>query len=171
MSTSAQPLSQWSLADSRVRSFYDNDGLDKCVEGTQDLLDDGSLPRYHRMKTLILLAYSLEERGEMHECSEEAEWLYMIARDFYPAGVDSSCSLDAFKQLLIDEAPGGDDGEGDTVPGYGEVVEKAIKIGEEVEMEAADVEKVRNGVADTSVKDQRSAAASYRAEGRKLEIP
>ncbi len=57
------------------------------------------------------------------------------------------------------------------MPGYGEVVEKAIKIGEEVEMEAADVEKVRNGVADTSVKDQRSAAASYRAEGRKLEIP
>lgn len=90
MSTSAQPLSQWSLADSRVRSFYDNDGLDKCVEGTQDLLDDGSLPRYHRMKTLILLAYFLEERGEMHECSEEAEWLYMIARDFYPAGVDVS---------------------------------------------------------------------------------
>ncbi|KAK0837141.1 hypothetical protein LTR03_013044 [Friedmanniomyces endolithicus] len=62
--------------------FYDRNQLNECAESARDLLDDPGLPRYHRMKTLILLA-SITGWHDAEECRIEAEQFWRGARVQY----------------------------------------------------------------------------------------
>ncbi|KAK5173633.1 uncharacterized protein LTR77_002314 [Saxophila tyrrhenica] len=129
MSSDEQVAQSWSCEYNRIRQMYEDGLMAGCVESTQDLLDDPDQPRYHRIKTLILLAYSLAEWTDMHNCSEEAERLYMVAKDYYPE------VLDALKKLLLDEMPGGGDEEWEKEEG-----EEGAEEGEETLLGTTEVE-------------------------------
>ena len=42
-------------AFNEVNRLYGDDKFKECIEKAQSLLDDPALPRYHRMRTLVLL--------------------------------------------------------------------------------------------------------------------
>lgn len=118
MSDTAQTSQTFAQALNQLLGFYEAEELQKCADGAQDLLDDPALPRYHRIKTLVLLAHCLDEYADILDCSWEAERLYLVARDAFPSGEDAPSneallelrtSLDELKKYLLDVAPGGDD--------------------------------------------------------------
>ena len=56
--------------------LYDADLLDECETSTRELLNDGDIPRWHRMKALILLASIAEDEDEAKSCYLKAESLW-----------------------------------------------------------------------------------------------
>ncbi|KAK1817833.1 hypothetical protein LTR12_007704 [Friedmanniomyces endolithicus] len=103
--------------------FYERDQLDECAESAQDLLDDPDLPRFHRMKTLILLA-SITGWDDAEDCRIEAEQLWRMAHMQYSsptfdeaeALTELRTQLDALKasqdyELFGGPPRGDDDGE------------------------------------------------------------
>ncbi|KAK1076442.1 hypothetical protein LTR33_008945 [Friedmanniomyces endolithicus] len=127
--------------------FYDRNQLNECAESAQDLLDDPDLPRFHRMKTLILLA-SITGWHDAEDCRVEAEQLWRMARVQYSiptfdeeeALTELRKQLDALKAAqdyeLFGGPPGGvDDGEHlDTSPAGSE------DNGADLDASAADLE-------------------------------
>ena len=47
---------EYTKAINDLIKLYDEDRLDKCAQGAEELLEDYGMPRYHRMKLLVLLA-------------------------------------------------------------------------------------------------------------------
>lgn len=47
-----------------ANELYINDQLDECIAKARDLLQDPAIPRYHHMKTLVLLGSTLGEWEE-----------------------------------------------------------------------------------------------------------
>lgn len=52
------------------------------------LLEDDVMPRYHRMKVLILLASILGDWEEANQCRVDAWALYNLVRRWHPVGKD-----------------------------------------------------------------------------------
>lgn len=71
-----------------MRDLYKAGQVDESIEAAQDLLEDGDLPRYHRIKTLIFLATAIEGWDDIEECRLEAENLWAMARRWSPEGRD-----------------------------------------------------------------------------------
>lgn len=46
-------------AYSEAVALYNADRLDECVDKAREMLSDASIPRYHRMRTLVLLGSTL----------------------------------------------------------------------------------------------------------------
>jgi tetratricopeptide (TPR) repeat protein len=100
--------------------LYDNDELEKCIEKAQALLDYGAAPRYHRMKTWILLGNCLGDWDEAHDSYVEAETMWRIVRRWHRAGEDAKVdaameelrvSLEELKETLAKDKPAYDDDE------------------------------------------------------------
>jgi hypothetical protein len=70
--------------------LYNDDMLDECAEGAEELLQDYSLPLYHRMKVLILLADVQVERELAESCLVRSEALWRHIRRANPAGADAA---------------------------------------------------------------------------------
>jgi hypothetical protein len=45
----------FSAAFAKVEKLYDEDKLDECMDAAWELLQDSAMPRYHRMRTLLLV--------------------------------------------------------------------------------------------------------------------
>ena len=84
--------------------LYDADLLDECETSTRELLDDGDIPRWHRMKALILLASIAEDEDEAKSCYLKAESLWQMVRRANKAGDRASVDnfLDEIRKELDD---------------------------------------------------------------------
>ncbi|KAK5727096.1 hypothetical protein LTR15_002988 [Elasticomyces elasticus] len=63
-----------------ARGLFDNDDLVGAIDKAQNLLDDSTLPRYHRIKLLLLLSASVSDWHEVDTLLEEARTLWRLAR-------------------------------------------------------------------------------------------
>ncbi|EUC43439.1 hypothetical protein COCMIDRAFT_100857 [Bipolaris oryzae ATCC 44560] len=71
-----------------AKALHDNELLDDCVESARELLEDPVVPRFHRMKTLLLLGSALEDLNEACDCLEEADKLWKLIRSYHLEGQD-----------------------------------------------------------------------------------
>lgn len=94
----------FSRAYNEAAELYDNDELEKCVEKANELLADGAAPRYHRMKTWILLAYVLGDWNDANDCFVKAESLWQIVRRWHTVGEDAKVdrSLEDIQVALVE---------------------------------------------------------------------
>ncbi len=68
--------------------LWDEDQLVECVIKTRELLDNPNLPRYHRMRALILLGATLADLDDCQACYEEAESIWRLVKYWNPEGQD-----------------------------------------------------------------------------------
>jgi hypothetical protein len=70
--------------------LYNDDMLDECADGAEELIQDYSMPLYHRMKVLILLANVQVgwEPAEAYLVRAEAVWQFI--RRVNPQGADAT---------------------------------------------------------------------------------
>ncbi|KAF2166335.1 hypothetical protein M409DRAFT_23527 [Zasmidium cellare ATCC 36951] len=61
-----------------VAQLYDDDALEECINKGRTLLDDPALPRYHRMKTWVLLGSIVGDWEEAEEFCVKARSLWRI---------------------------------------------------------------------------------------------
>ncbi|KAK6434684.1 hypothetical protein LTR95_009131 [Oleoguttula sp. CCFEE 5521] len=98
----------------RAVKLYDNDKLEECITEAREILNDSACPRYHRMKTLVLLGNCAGDFEEANDCCNQAKALWRIVRRWNPAGVDESADqamdelrglIDDLRAVLKEEAP------------------------------------------------------------------
>ncbi|KAH6639541.1 hypothetical protein C7974DRAFT_134116 [Boeremia exigua] len=80
--------------------LYNEDRLLECQRAAIDILEDAAIPRYHRMKVLILLASILGDWEEANQCREDAWALYNLVRRWRPAGNDLEVDK-ALDEILV----------------------------------------------------------------------
>ena len=73
-------------AFNEANQHYEEDRLDECITQARALLADTAIPRYHRMRTLVLLGSCLGDWYEANSCCTQAEALWRIVRRWHPAG-------------------------------------------------------------------------------------
>ena len=89
MTTASDIDKSFTKALNEAGELYNNDRLDECIEQTRALLADDSIPRYHRMKALLLLASTLGDWDDANNCHAEAETLWRVVRRWNPEGEDA----------------------------------------------------------------------------------
>jgi hypothetical protein len=83
-------------AFNELNKYYEDDELDACVEKARELLQDVNLPRYHRIRTLVLCGSAVEygcsspcldkrlpphrDWREGRRCCVEADTLWRLVR-------------------------------------------------------------------------------------------
>ena len=76
MENEDQVMQFFGRAYNKVLELYnDDDKEEECIAAAQNLLEDPDLPRYHRIKTLVLLGSAFNEWDETETCRLEAERL------------------------------------------------------------------------------------------------
>ncbi|KAK3057643.1 hypothetical protein LTR09_001827 [Extremus antarcticus] len=95
-------------------ALQDENRPEECIEKAQKLLAEPAIPRYHRMRTLLLLGSTVGDWDEAHEYWENAETLGRIVRRWRPAGEDEAIDvpmralrveIDDLKKILDEEKP------------------------------------------------------------------
>ncbi|KAI4920568.1 hypothetical protein J4E85_009335 [Alternaria conjuncta] len=89
MTTAIDIDKSFTKALNEAGELYNNDRLDECIEKTRALLADDAIPRYHRMKALLLLASTLGNWLDASNCHAEAEILWRVVRRWNPEGEDA----------------------------------------------------------------------------------
>lgn len=56
----------------KAQDYYDEDKLDKCIKECSEILAEGSVPRYIKISTLILLALVVESENDFKTARAEA---------------------------------------------------------------------------------------------------
>lgn len=97
----------------RAWATYENDNLDNCEELLRKMNNDPAVPRYHRVRALVMLASIVEPWVEANEFRLTAERLYMMVRTYHSEGnnpsIDRSLAelrgeLDGLKTALDPDA-------------------------------------------------------------------
>ncbi|KAH4146496.1 hypothetical protein HBH44_241520 [Parastagonospora nodorum] len=105
---------QFTDAFNEAKALYDADRLDECIAKARELLEDPAIPRYHQIKTLILLGSTLGEWSDANSCLVDAEALWALTRRWHPEGEDKDVdifmaeirtSLDELAGVLREEEP------------------------------------------------------------------
>ena len=126
-----------------LHDLFTADRLDECEKGAFALLADPAIPRYHRMKTLILLGTIVGDWHEANQYHGGAEAIWRIVRRHHPVGSNKQAdaclaelreSLDDLDVALRDEEASEYE--------FLDTVEEAI------EKHDADVEDARAGMDD-----------------------
>jgi hypothetical protein len=88
----------------KAKKYYKNDDLFKCADLCYGLLEDYAIPRYHKMKTLILLGSVLGDWDESNDCRVAAELLWQTMRRWNPAGKDATTdeAMAEIRELIDD---------------------------------------------------------------------
>jgi hypothetical protein len=73
-------LDAFDNAYNEMQKLYDDDKLEEVYESAQILLADAAIPRYHRMKTLMLLSNFTSDIDEAQRYHAEAEAMWRIVR-------------------------------------------------------------------------------------------
>jgi hypothetical protein len=92
---------------------YDADRLEECESKLRGLLGDPAIPRYQRMKSLVLLGLIVGDWQEADKCYIKGDALWQIVRRWEPEGnveVDEALqeirdSLDGLDTALFEENP------------------------------------------------------------------
>ena len=82
-------LDAFTNAFNKIQRLYNNDNLDEMYEGAQVLLADAAIPRFHRMKTPLLLSSFTSDLDEAQRYHTEAEAMWRIVRGQHVLGVNS----------------------------------------------------------------------------------
>ncbi|OAL47252.1 hypothetical protein IQ07DRAFT_657571 [Pyrenochaeta sp. DS3sAY3a] len=94
--------------------LYSAGRVDECIDKAREILNDASIPRYHRMQTLILLGFTLGDREQAKNCRVNAEVLWYILQRRHRKGesedadefmADMERQLDELKEFLAEEEP------------------------------------------------------------------
>lgn len=95
---------EYTEAINELVDLYNTDQLDECLSEAHKLLEDPAMPRYHRIKTLILLANMVETWTEADYLRMQAETLYQLVRRWHPVGEDSVLDegMEELRKLLND---------------------------------------------------------------------
>jgi hypothetical protein len=105
---------EFSIAFNEAKALYGADRLGECIEKAQKMLDDPATPRYHRMKTLVLLGSTLGDWIDAYACCVDAEALWVLTRQWHPEGKNEAVdiflaelrnSLDELAEVLAEEEP------------------------------------------------------------------
>jgi hypothetical protein len=78
--------------------LYNSDRLDECIDKTRTIIADPAIPRYHRIKALILLASAVSGWQEAYDLHVEAETIWRVVRRRHPEGDDTD--IDGYMQDL-----------------------------------------------------------------------
>jgi hypothetical protein len=86
--------------------LYNDDMLDECAEGAEELLKDYAMPRYFRMKVLVMLANLQVDWEPAEDYLVRSESLWRYARRATPEGTDVAADkyLAEIRDLLDDLA-------------------------------------------------------------------
>ena len=102
MENEDQVMQFFGRAYNKVLELYnDDDKEEECIAAAQNLLEDPDLPRYHRIKTLVLLGSAFNEWDETETCRLEAERLWEQARRHY-SHIDNPDASRALAKLRVD---------------------------------------------------------------------
>ncbi|KAK5167092.1 uncharacterized protein LTR77_007822 [Saxophila tyrrhenica] len=121
-----------------ARARFDADDLDSAVALAQNMLDDSSLPRYHRIKLLLLMSAAVDDWEEVASMLDDAHRLWTMTRMFHREGeneeadtllTDLRQSLDSLIAQHAADRPKEDEEEGE----YGEEQEIEEPMEEDVE--------------------------------------
>lgn len=93
--------SQFVDAFNGLQELHDGGQLDECINGANSLLQDVAVPRYVRMKTLMLLADSVQDWKEAEGHRSQAEVLWQIERVCYVQG-DNKVVDEVLDNLRVD---------------------------------------------------------------------
>jgi hypothetical protein len=91
---------QFTKALNAAYNLYQDDRLLECQKAALDLLGDDAMPRYHRMKVLILLASILGDWEEANKCRVDAWALYNLVRRWHPVGNDLTAD-ESLDEILV----------------------------------------------------------------------
>jgi hypothetical protein len=91
---------QFTKALNAAYKLYQEDRLLECQKAALDLLEDDVIPRYHRMKVLILLASILGDWEEANQCRVDAWALYNLVRRWHPVGNNLTAD-ESLDQILV----------------------------------------------------------------------
>jgi hypothetical protein len=91
---------QFTKALNAAYNLYHDDRLQECQKAASDLLGDDAIPRYHRMKVLILLASILGDWEDANECRVDAWALYNLVRRWHPVGNNLTAD-EALDEILV----------------------------------------------------------------------
>jgi hypothetical protein len=106
-----------------ANALWDEDRLEECIVKARELLAEPAIPRYHEIKTLLLLASTVEDWYEANGYRIEAEGLWRIVRRWHPEGEDEELDgymaeirgvLDEADRVLQEEEPYNSDSEADS---------------------------------------------------------
>jgi hypothetical protein len=94
---------QFTEALNKAYDLFDADQLEECQRAAIELLEDDAMPRYHRMKTLILLGTILGDWDEANECRIDAWSLYELVRRWHYKGDNGAADklLDEIRTELV----------------------------------------------------------------------
>ena len=79
-------LDAFTSAYNEMQELYDDNDLEEVYERGQVLLADAAIPRYHRMKALLLLSSIASDLEEAQRYHVEAEALWRIVRGQHALG-------------------------------------------------------------------------------------
>jgi hypothetical protein len=91
---------QFTDALNAAYKLYHEDRLLECQKAALDLLEDYAMPRYHRMKVLILLASILGDWEEANQCRIDAWALYRLVRRWHTIG-NGLITDEALDEILV----------------------------------------------------------------------
>lgn len=145
MATADLIAKSFSQGFNRLLQLWEDDKLQESLDGAQKLLEEPDIPRYFRIKTLILIASSVEEWHDAQICIAQAEALWGASRHYHAVGqnedVDDALtelrkSLDSLKEAL---------GRGDTEESVEDMVEfekiqTATQVEEDKELAKAEAD-------------------------------
>jgi hypothetical protein len=87
-------LDAFTNAYNEIQKLYNNDNLDEVYERAQVLLADAAIPRFHRMKTLLLLSNFTSDLDEAQRYHAEAEVMWRIVRGQHVLGVHPDVDIE-----------------------------------------------------------------------------
>lgn len=85
-----------------TRALFENDDLEGAITQAEELLKNNDLPRYHRIKLLMILVASLDDWWEARRHLESANMLWQMARNNFPIGesAEADASLAKLRPTL-----------------------------------------------------------------------
>jgi hypothetical protein len=142
-----------------VHDLFLADRLQECEEAAFALLKEEAIPRYHKMRTLILLGTIVGDWDEANRYHIAAEGMWRIVRRYHPVGDDEGVEkaiaelrelLDELDAALRDDEPS----EYDFINAVEDAVEKHDADMEDIaEEDDADVEDARAEMDHLDFKD------------------
>jgi hypothetical protein len=120
MANDSVPDRAFTEALNELNKYYEDDELDTCVEKARELLQDIDLPRYHRIRTLVLCGSAVEygcsspcldkclplhrDWREGRCCCLEADTLWRLVRHLHPAGENekNDAALDELRDYILE---------------------------------------------------------------------
>lgn len=76
-------LQSWTDAYNATHQLHEDDDLERCIQTAEGYLLVNAMPRYHRMKFLLLLAACLDDTSEVDDILRHVNELLLAAESHY----------------------------------------------------------------------------------------